>query len=99
MLPTLIFVNSETATRLGWRIRVALHFSLTLSFGLGNWLYLFSSWYGWGKLLSNVWQFLIVFTIIYIGSYQAFIYQQRLLANKFNERIQKRKLEASITRK
>lgn len=96
VLPTLLLINSDKATELGWKVRVIIHFFLTFTFSFGSWLYLFSTWYGWNHLLRNVWQFLLVFTIIYIGAYQTFIHQQRALANKFNERIKERKFEVSI---
>ena len=96
VLPTLLFINIDRATDVGWRIRVIAHFFATFVFTLGSWIYLFLSWANWDYLVRFFIIFLIVFIIIYTGAYRIFIYQQNTLANKLNEGIKGRKLKNMV---
>ena len=98
VLPILIFIKSDDATKLGWSIRVVIHFFLTIIFTLGSWILLWYQWHDWGHLFRNIaagyyTAFLLIFTAIYVSAYLAFTYYQRGLANKFNEKIHQRKLQ------
>ena len=103
VLPTLIFIKSDGATKLGWRVRIVVHFFLTIVFTLGSWI-LF--WYGaydsWNDLFRSIVRgyyniFFLMFTVIYGGAYLTFVSYQKRLANRLNEKIQERKRkEAAI---
>jgi len=91
-LPTLIFINSDQTSKTGWRIRLVLHFLLTITLTI---LSISLSWYGW-----HSWHYLlefvtrgyfnvvfIIFMLIYIIAIYLFRRQQKKLSAQLNAQI------------
>lgn len=95
VLPTLLFVIRKEITNLEWKIRVISHGILTFAFALVSWILVFSDWRSWTQI-GNLLRFGTIFTVIYVFAYQTFVQHQRMLANKFNEQIKKRKAKFSL---
>ena len=91
-LPSLIFVNTEKTTKLGWNVRVILHFILTYNFTLSAIILLWGEWRGWLHYLwllipGHYGLFSLIFLMIYLSALTTYNFQQKKLSQKMNERI------------
>lgn len=92
-MPTLIFIHSDRATKIGWRIRLIAHFLLTVTFTILSTHVSFRQGWNGGRYLFeaimggeyNV--ILAVFAVIYIGAIGVFNYRQKKLGEKLTDRI------------
>lgn len=81
VLPVLLFVGSEKASRLSLNLRKALHFVLTAGVVFGLLLYL-----GWMDTQNAV-AVLVLFLLIYAGAWIVQETRERTLAKQLNERL------------
>jgi len=65
VLPSLIFINSDETSRVGFNIRIGIHFLLTFSFTMGAQVHFFCDWSGWRALLTSAFfYFFLSFSIL-----------------------------------
>jgi len=91
-LPSLIFVNSDQTTKNGWKIRLIVHFFLTITMTVLGIIIGWHGWYGWRYLFSSILAgyfniIFIVFLTVYISAICLFRRQQKELSEKLNEQI------------
>ena len=103
--PTLVFINSDNASKFSWRARVAIHFVMTIFFTK---IAISFMWSGripsFGDLVDltiggSYLYFYIIFTVIYAGAYYCWILYQKKVANQINEILIARQLQAKYSGK
>ena len=82
VFPTVIFVNTDRTSKKGWKIRVIIHFCLTLASVFGTIIY-----YDWLAYIRSFVLTGLLFMIIYIGAWLVYNHQQRKLAKQLNEKL------------
>ena len=98
--PTLVFINSDNASKISWRARIAIHFVLTIFFTKIAINFMWS-----GRIPSfsalvdltlsgSFLYFYIIFTVIYAGTYYCWMLYQKKVAKQINEILIARQLQA-----